>query len=237
MRRFLLASAAAVGLILAAPALAQAPDPVPSPPPVTTPPAEPDETPDEQLGTMGSQEQEGPAAVEAEPQAEAAGQAAPAAQPSTLPAAAPAAASQVCAPRTTEVNFGRASSLSRDNSNTIERAVDAASVCSLEQVVIAQSGEANTRRAGAVRALLVRQGVPAEKIQVQPAADAAPGEVEVRMTFAGVARGSGAAAQPAAQPAPAPSILPEAAPEMQPETPDADTDDTPQDDAQQPPDT
>ena len=108
---------------------------------------------------------------------------------------------------------------------------------------------ASNRRASAVRALLERQGVPADLIQVQSVSDTEPSEVEVRMTFAGVARASAAPmAQPAAQTAPAPTTPPDAPaqPEMapqpeaaQPETtaPDTGMQETPEEEVTTPPDT
>lgn len=234
MRRFLLASAAAASLTLAFPALAQTPEPVPATPPVTTPEPEADVTEDERIGVTG---QAAPTEGATAPDP-----AAPAASPAATPAPAPApapqlqasadTASSICAPRTTEVNLGaRGAALNRDNSNMIERAVDAASVCDLQQVVIADSAEGalSTRRARTVRALLVRQGVPADLITVQQGAADEPGEVEVRMTFAGVAR---ADAPTAAGAAAEPPAAPQAAPDPVPAEPDADVEtdeDTPAD--------
>lgn len=108
--------------------------------------------------------------------------------------ATPASASDVCAARTTSVHFGaRGSALSRQNRNAIEHAADAASVCNLQQVAIVDSAQGGTRsrRASAIRAALVRQGVPEERITVEEvSADAdasSTGRVDIRMTFAGVA--------------------------------------------------
>ncbi|MGE3931148.1 MAG: hypothetical protein AB7G05_13370 [Hyphomonadaceae bacterium] len=115
-------------------------------------------------------------------------------------AAAPQAmsAGQVCQARTTSVHFGRSNVLSRQNRDAIEQAIDQASACNLEGVTIAAAPGAE-RRAGAVRALLERQGVPAEQIQVEESAEVAAdtGETQVRMAFAGVANtNSGAALEP-----------------------------------------
>lgn len=106
----------------------------------------------------------------------------------------PASAQAVCAPRVTSVHFGRGSALSRQNQNAIEYAVDAASVCNLEQVTIADSSDGRTsdRRAEAVRATLIKQGVPENRIIVEEEATtegAATGQLDVRMQFAGVATG------------------------------------------------
>lgn len=122
----------------------------------------------------------------------------PAAQVQTAPGEAtvtPATAQAVCAPRNTSVHFGaRGSALSRQNQNAIEYATDAASVCNLQSVTISDSGEGrvSARRTAAVRQTLIRQGVPADRIQVEHAAEgAATGQLDVRMTFAGAA-GAGA---------------------------------------------
>jgi outer membrane protein OmpA-like peptidoglycan-associated protein len=104
----------------------------------------------------------------------------------------PQTAQAVCAPRNTSVHFGaRGSALSRQNQNAIEYAADAASVCNLQTVVIADSGEGSVsaRRTAAIRQTLVRQGVPEERISVEHATEgAATGQVDVRMTFAGTAQ-------------------------------------------------
>jgi outer membrane protein OmpA-like peptidoglycan-associated protein len=107
-------------------------------------------------------------------------------------AATPANASAVCQPRTTSVDFGaRGSALSLENRNTLEHAVDAASVCTLQSVTIVDSaqGRLSARRAQAVRSTLIRQGVPADRITVseEANADAEAGQLDVRMAFAGVA--------------------------------------------------
>lgn len=229
MKSLLLAGAAAV-LMFSSPAMAQTtPEAVPaSPPPIQAPAQTPDVNVE---GQVGSQTQtppdiatQGPAAADpAQTEAQAAANAeAMAASPAAAAPAVPtlAGASDVCQPRITTVHFGaRASALSRDNSNTIERAVDAASVCRLHQVVVAPSGEGRlaSRRAEAARATLVRQGVPAELITVSAdaAGDAAAGQVDVRMSFAGVA-GAGATAASAAAPS-----APDAAPAPQPEANEA----------------
>lgn len=120
----------------------------------------------------------------------------PAAETEATPAIAmPASASAVCQPRVTSVHFGqRGSALSRENRNAIEYAVDAASVCDLQQVQIVDSAEGgvSSRRASAVRATLIAQGVPEERITVAEAANAdaeasSTGRLDVRMSFAGVA--------------------------------------------------
>lgn len=153
----------------------------------------------------------------------------------------PMNAQQVCQPRVTSVHFGGGSALSRQNANAIEYAVDDASACALESVTIAASGEgsASTRRADAIRSVLMRQGVPAERIQIAEASsdvDASTGQTQIRMAFAGNAdtqsgatlethaRGRNAAATQqmamaesaaaAVEPVPAPrAAAPEAAPE------------------------
>lgn len=124
---------------------------------------------------------------------------APAAAPTVTaeaPAAAiPATASAVCQPRVTSVHFGaRGSSLSQQNRNAIEQAVDAASVCDLQSIQIVDSadGRVSTRRASAVRATLIAQGVPEERIAIAEEANAdaeaaSTGRLDVRMMFAGVA--------------------------------------------------
>jgi hypothetical protein len=163
------------------------------------------------------------------------------AQPGAL--AVPASASEVCAERTTSVHFGaRGSALSRPNQNAIEQATDAASVCSLQSVTIVDSAEGRThsRRAEAVRATLLRQGVPAERItiaqEVNADAEAAStGRLDVRMAFAGVANqaalepqataGANAAADASVEtalatemvPVPAPQAAPPAATRTEPE--------------------
>jgi hypothetical protein len=104
-------------------------------------------------------------------------------------AAIPATASTVCQARVTSVHFGaRGSSLTQQNRNAIEQAVDAASVCDLQQIKIVDS--ATARRASAVRATLIAQGVPADRIAIAEEADAeaaSTGRLDVRMSFAGVA--------------------------------------------------
>jgi outer membrane protein OmpA-like peptidoglycan-associated protein len=109
----------------------------------------------------------------------------------------PASASDVCAMRTTSVHFGaRGSALSQQNRNAIEHAADAASVCNLQTVAIIDSAQGGThsRRASAIRAALVRQGVPEDRITVEEASadvDASrTGRVDVRMNFAGVSNDS-----------------------------------------------
>ncbi|WP_395644633.1 hypothetical protein [Terricaulis sp.] len=118
-------------------------------------------------------------------------------------------AQSVCAPRSTSVHFGRGSSLSRQNQNAIEYATDAASVCNLQTVTIADSGDGrvSTRRVAAVRSTLVRQGVPEDRIQVEHATEgASTGQLDVRMTFAGAAQaGAVTASNDAATTAPTPT--------------------------------
>jgi len=131
-----------------------------------------------------------------------------AASPATAAAAVttPASASTVCQPRVTSVHFGaRGAALSQQNRNALEYAVDAASVCSLQSVVIADSAEGriSTRRAEAVRAALVRQGVPRDRITVESAANAeaaSTGQLDVRMNFAGVANAGAPTASNEAEP-------------------------------------
>lgn len=121
-------------------------------------------------------------------------QPAPAPMTGETPAQAmPASAQAVCQPRVTSVHFGqRGAALTRENRNAIEYAVDAASVCNLEQVTITDSAEGRTsdRRTETVRATLIERGVPADNIVVAEEAaseGAATGQLDVRMTFAGVA--------------------------------------------------
>jgi type IV pilus biogenesis protein CpaD/CtpE len=99
------------------------------------------------------------------------------------------------------VHFGaRGSSLTQQNRNAIEQAADAASVCDLQQIQIVDSanGTTSTRRASAVRAALIAQGVPADRIAIVEEADAdaeaaSTGRLDVRMSFAGVANAKAAA--------------------------------------------
>jgi outer membrane protein OmpA-like peptidoglycan-associated protein len=122
----------------------------------------------------------------------------------------PATATAVCQPRVTSVHFGaRGSALSQENRNAIEYAVDAASVCALQSVVIADSAEGRTsaRRAETVRAALVRQGVSRELISVESAANAegaSTGQLDVRMTFAGLATAGAPDPTNEAEPTPTP---------------------------------
>lgn len=190
MKRILFASAAAMALALAlAPAMAQTPDPTPATPPITEPEQTPTDDPTLAVEPMDEREADVDAPAAA-PTAPAPTPAPRAEAPST---AAPASAAAVCQPRTTTVHFGaRGATLSRENRNAIEYAVDAASVCDLQQVTIADSGEGgvSSRRAQAVRQTLIRQGVPSERIAVDENADVAgaeTGQLEVRMSFAGVA--------------------------------------------------
>jgi len=139
----------------------------------------------------------------------AASPATPAAETEATPAIAmPASANAVCQPRVTSVHFGqRGSALSRENRNAIEYAVDAASVCDLQHVQIVDSAEGgvSNRRASAVRATLIAQGVPEDRISVAEEANAdasSTGRLDVRMSFAGVAdAGAPLAANDAPMPA------------------------------------
>lgn len=124
-------------------------------------------------------------------------------------AAIPANANSVCQPRVASVHFGaRGSTLSQQNRNAIEQAVDAASVCNLQQIAIVDSadGRVSARRASAVRATLIAQGVPEDRIAIAEetnaeAEAASTGRLDVRMTFTGVASaGTPAAATAPAQP-------------------------------------
>lgn len=146
--------------------------------------------------------------------------------------AVPTSATNVCEARTTSVHFGaRRSALSRENQNAIQYATDAASVCDLQTVTIVDSadGRVHSRRAEAIRATLVRQGVSEDRITIAQEVNADPeaastGRVDVRMTFAGAATGGSpatAAAAPApmvdpATPSPAPSVTPQAPDTMTP---------------------
>lgn len=204
MKRFLLTGLAAGALAIAAPAWAQNIDPFPAMPPVEQPEATPEVTADETLG-VGVEEEPLQAAP---PPGEILAQPAPDAQMAIQPPAASpadqnmaqeapggtldAAAQGVCQPRVTSVHFGRGAALSLENRNAIEYAVDAASVCNLEQVVITDSAQGPTsdRRTETVRAALIERGVPADDIIVAEqvsAEGAATGQLDVRMTFAGVA--------------------------------------------------
>jgi hypothetical protein len=154
-----------------------------------------------------------------------------------------ASANAVCQPRTTSVHFGRSNALSRENQNAIEYAVDAASVCDIQSITIADS-TGSQRRAAAVRETLVRQGVPEDRITIAQASEnaegAATGQLDVQMQFAGVTNqaelqptatsGRNAAASPnvmvaeaTPQPAPMPRAAPAPMPEAAPVTPDATT--------------
>lgn len=200
MKRILLATAAAVSLGLAGAAHAQT-EPAPAPP--IQAPAQAPDTSVGQLGSVTQTPTDADATEQAAENAEAmaASPASPADSATVTPALANASA--VCQPRVTSVHFGRSSALSQQNRNAIEHAVDAASVCRLEQVVIADSGQ-GSRRADAVRATLVRQGVPAERIRIDasaaPSDGAATGQLDVRMQFAGVANTDIAAATAAQAP-------------------------------------
>jgi outer membrane protein OmpA-like peptidoglycan-associated protein len=196
MKRFLLAGIATGALALAAPAWAQTTEPVPATPPIVQPEMQPELTPDERIGATGVQETPLPA-----PPAEMTSDAELAAQPmdpsmagdSTTVMPASAAAAAVCQPSVTSVHFGqRGSALTLENRNALEYAVDAASVCNLEQVTITDSADGRTseRRTETVRATLIERGVPEDSIVVAeaPAEEgAATGQLDVRMTFAGVA--------------------------------------------------
>ncbi len=222
MKTVLFASAAAACLAVASAALAQTtqPQPVPTPPPVQTPSTPPDATATPTLpdaATPPTQGQADAAAAAAVPPAEAAANAEAMASSPAAPVAGdaavttPATAPAVCQPRVTSVHFGaRGSALSQQNRNAIEYAVDAATVCDLQSVVIADSGEGrvSARRAEAVRTTLIRQGVPRERITVESAANAegaSTGQLDVRMTFVGVAlAGAPATTDEAEQPTPTP---------------------------------
>ncbi|MBC7770751.1 MAG: hypothetical protein H7124_18360 [Phycisphaerales bacterium] len=180
MKDFLIAVAAASVMIAGAVSAQSQPDAVPAPP-IEAPAADTANPP-----AASPSQTEAQAAANADAMA-----ASPASPESDLTAtSAPASASAVCAPRVTIVEFGaRASALSQDNSNALERAVDAASVCSLQQVVISAGGQGRlaSRRADAARATLVRQGVPAGAISVSAEAPVNAAQVVVTMNFAGVA--------------------------------------------------
>ena len=187
---------------------AQAQTATPTPPDAAAPP------------TAATQGQADATAAPTVPPTEAAGNAAAMATSPASPAASqadaaavatPATTASVCEPRVTSVHFGaRGAALSQQNRNAIEYAVDAASVCTLQSVVIADSAEGrlSARRAGAVRAALVRQGVPRDRITVESAANgegAGTGQLDVRMNFAGVASAEATpAATNEAEPAPTP---------------------------------
>lgn len=221
MKRLLLATAAAISLSLGAASAQDLTQPVPTPPPIQTP-AETTDNLEGEVGTLAETPQSDTsvateAQTEIEPSAQAAANAeAMAASPATPATAAtpatptPASATTVCQPRVTSVHFGRSSALSQQNRNAIEHAVDAASVCSLQQVVIADTGQ-GSRRAETVRAALVRQGVPNELIRVDasaaPAEGAATGQLDVRMQFAGIANTDVAAATAAQAPVATPAQL------------------------------
>ncbi|HRP09606.1 MAG TPA: hypothetical protein PLK37_01080 [Terricaulis sp.] len=214
MKRLLLAGLATGALIFAAPALAQNVPPVPANPPIEQPEPAPEAAPDAQAEALPAAppagelaeapEAEAADAPDAPPQPELAETPTPDAQVAATPEASPAdaappaaqaasTAQAVCQPRVTSVHFGQnGSALTLQNRNAIEYAVDAASVCNLEQVTIAASaeGRAADRRAETVRATLVERGVPEERIVVAEEATgegASTGQLDVRMTFAGVA--------------------------------------------------
>ncbi len=224
MKRFLFATAAAVSFGLAGAAHAQdLTQPVPTPPPVQAP-AQTTDNLEGELGTL-AQTPQSDTSVDAEIQTDTVtGE--QAAQNAEAMAASPAmqstaetdilaptltTANAVCQPRVTSVHFGRSSALTQQNRYAIEHAVDAASVCNLQQVVIADTGQ-GSRRAETVRATLVRQGVPNELIRVDasaaPTEGAATGQLDVRMEFAGVANTNVAAAT-AAQAPPAAPVAPD----------------------------
>lgn len=150
-----------------------------------------------------------PAAPDAAVTAAAAAPAVPSATAEAPAAVVPATANAVCQARVTSVHFGaRGSSLTQQNRNAIEQAVDAASVCDLQQIQIVDSanGNTSTRRASAVRATLIAQGVPADRITIAEetnveAEAASTGRLDVRMSFAGVANAEAPVAASAATPA------------------------------------
>jgi hypothetical protein len=156
-------------------------------PDVTPAPAEPAQPAAPESQTPSAQSAPNTPAPSAQPEAQAAGNAA---------IATPTSAADVCAVRTTSVHFGaRGSALSRENRNAIEYATDAASVCNLQSITIADSGSGRlaARRDAQIRQALVRQGVSADKITTEPLSNseaASTGRVDVRMIFAGTA-GSG----------------------------------------------
>ena len=224
MRKLLLATIATAALAIAPVTFAQntqvpaAPptgQPVPATPPVATPPPN-SGAPAEAAASAAAQAPQRAVAETPPPETQAeATPETPAAQASTsthtttasrtrvhsetvASAEAPQTASQVCAGRTTSVHFGAGSSgLSRQNTNAIEYAADAASVCQLQGVVIAAGdGAVAQRRAANIRHVLERQGVPSGSISVDQTATAA-NQVDVRMNFAGVASAS---VQPASTP-------------------------------------
>ncbi|MBN8606419.1 MAG: hypothetical protein J0L81_05825 [Caulobacterales bacterium] len=233
MRHLLLASAASLALAL--PAFAQdLPNAIPTPPPIAVETPDPDAALEGQAAATVTTPEgaatataEGPVVAETTAQAEAqanaeapevaadaasamaASPATPAAETEATPAIAmPASANAVCQPRVTSVHFGqRGSALSRENRNAIEYAVDAASVCDLQHVQIVDSAEGgvSNRRASAVRATLIAQGVPEDRISVSEEANAdasSTGRLDVRMSFAGVAdAGAPLAANDAPMPA------------------------------------
>lgn len=124
----------------------------------------------------------------------------------------------VCDPRITTLHFGaRGARLSDQNRDALEHAVDAASVCRLDQIIIYPSGDTALaiRRAEAARAVLVGRGVPNDLIALsaEPAEGAETGQVQVRMNFAGFAQAGDVLAPPeTASPQQAPSNEAEPAP-------------------------
>lgn len=245
MRNMLLVTVAAAGLALAGPATAQdLPNAVPATPPITAEtPLDPDaaltgaaeanvQTPEGSVRAETQAEAEAQASAEtpaeaaqsaaamaaspAEPNAAIAGGTAASASARTPPAPIPASASAVCQPRVTSVHFGaRGSALSQQNRNALEHAVDAASVCNLQQVQIVDSasGATSTRRASAVRTTLIAQGVPEDRIVVAQEANAdaeasSTGRLDVRISFAGVAAATTPTANTTA-PTETPTTMPE----------------------------
>jgi hypothetical protein len=91
----------------------------------------------------------------------------------------PMTALEVCEPRSLELARGT-SRLTRDSRRDLSIAVDHASVCEIQQVVV----HSPDGRGEAVRQTLVAHGVENGVIHVQRAADRA---LRVEMTFAGVA--------------------------------------------------
>lgn len=135
--------------------------------------------------------------------------------------AVPMTAQAVCAPRMVSLET---SEYSRTLTAKVENAVDHASVCELQEVVIQGTGG----RANAIERTLVARGVDESMIRVEPSADAEG--AGVRMNFAGVATSSeqyaqifnqatlayNSPAQPAASPYGSPSAAPSSTPSYTP---------------------
>lgn len=95
--------------------------------------------------------------------------------------AVPMTAQAVCAPRLVSLDT---SEYSRTLTAKVENAVDHASVCDVQEVVIQGAGS----RANSIERTLIARGVDEASIRVEPTADAEG--AGVRMTFAGVATSS-----------------------------------------------